>query len=368
MLFSVTILSAIVLSASGTFYIFFQDLIDKTNAQYPQTMAWHEQGDAEARPKLEAEVLRRIEASGVRVNNSFAINSAEVYIRSDGKAADEPGRMYSVSAVRQSDLIKLGLISEEEAKASTGRAVLVSSDRYSDLWEMREGTAISVWLGREDKQSLMEIASNGKFTRYLYTSMGLTYDWMVLGDEDYSRIEAAVPAERRTTTYAIDIASRENQLKLENELRSEVFGPADKRLHFKTSAYLDVKQMTSLTLFVGLFVSILFFLAAGSMIYFKMFTELREEQALYRSLARIGLTQSEMKRIVRRQLRVIFFVPFAVGALHAAFALKALANLLMSNIWLYAATVLGVFFVLQFAYYVLSQRVYLREIMRDRVA
>ncbi len=85
---------------------------------------------------------------------------------------------------------------------------------------------------------------------------------------------------------------------------------------------------------------------------------------MYRSLSRIGLTENEMRRIVSRQLRLIFFIPFTAGAVHAAFAMKALANLLMSNIWTYALTVVAIFFIMQSVYYWLAKRMYLHEIFK----
>jgi putative ABC transport system permease protein len=123
-------------------------------------------------------------------------------------------------------------------------------------------------------------------------------------------------------------------------------------------------QVLSLTLFVGIFICVLFFVAAGSVIYFKMFTELQGEQAMYRSLLRIGLSEREMRSVVGRQLMLIFFIPFFVGSVHTAFAMKALGNVLMSNIWGYALTVLAIYFLMQTVYYMLAKRMYFREIVK----
>lgn len=58
------------------------------------------------------------------------------------------------------------------------------------------------------------------------------------------------------------------------------------------------------------------------MIYFKLFTELQDDKMQYDALRRIGITEKEVRRIVTRQIAMIFFVPFVVGAVHALFALR----------------------------------------------
>ena len=95
-----------------------------------------------------------------------------------------------------------------------------------------------------------------------------------------------------------------------------------------------------------------------------MFTELQGEQAMYRSLLRIGLSEREMRSVVGRQLMLIFFIPFFVGSVYTAFAMKALGNVLMSNIWGYALTVLAIYFLMQTVYYMLAKRMYFREIVK----
>ena len=120
----------------------------------------------------------------------------------------------------------------------------------------------------------------------------------------------------------------------------------------------------SLALFIGIFISVLFFIAARSMIYFKWFTELQEDQAVYRSLRKIGMTPAELKRVITTQIGLVFFIPFMVGTVHACFAFKALGNLLAVSVWKYGLVVIGLFFFMQYLYFILTRYAYMRRILK----
>ncbi len=90
----------------------------------------------------------------------------------------------------------------------------------------------------------------------------------------------------------------------------------------------EVEQVLSVMLFAGFFVSCLFFLAAGSSIYFKLFNQQEEDQRQFQALARIGMCKRETERILTRELLLLFFVPVALGILHGGVAMLDLANLL----------------------------------------
>ncbi|OAJ75480.1 hypothetical protein AYJ08_04320 [Brevibacillus sp. SKDU10] len=60
--------------------------------------------------------------------------------------------------------------------------------------------------------------------------------------------------------------------------------------HDIKTQYDNAREVISLTMFIGIFVNLLFFLASSSIIYFKLFTELQEDQTQFKALSRIGLT------------------------------------------------------------------------------
>lgn len=93
-----------------------------------------------------------------------------------------------------------------------------------------------------------------------------------------------------------------------------------------------------------------------------MFTELHEDKAQFKALRRIGLTEHEMRKVTTVQIGAMFLLPFLVGVIHAAFALKVLANILAMSVWYYGLVVAIVYFLAQLVYFWLSRQVYLRQI------
>jgi len=126
--------------------------------------------------------------------------------------------------------------------------------------------------------------------------------------------------------------------------------------------YEDAQGVISLTMFIGLFISLLFFIASGSMIYFKLFTELQEDQAQYKALTRIGMTQAELRKIVFMQVGILFFAPCLVGIIHALVALKALNNLLMVSNWIYSFVIIGIYMAMQTIYFLVASNSYMKSI------
>lgn len=121
-------------------------------------------------------------------------------------------------------------------------------------------------------------------------------------------------------------------------------------------------------LLIGVFISVLFFLASGSLLFFKLFTEFQEDQAQMVAIKRMGLTPKEQKKIVSTQIGVLFYVPCVVGAIHAAFAMKALGNVMMANVWIYAGLVLLLYLALQTVYFLTARRTYLKRLKQVTLA
>ena len=79
----------------------------------------------------------------------------------------------------------------------------------------------------------------------------------------------------------------------------------------KAINYFETVQLPSLSLFIGFFIAVLFFTASGSFLYFRLFTDLEEDQERYRSLSKIGLSEKEMSQSVTIQLAILFFFPLS---------------------------------------------------------
>lgn len=187
---------------------------------------------------------------------------------------------------------------------------------------------------------------------------------LVVNDALFEQLAEHTSAEDLIVSYGYELENWAHSLKAVEEV--EALLPEERQQHLtsRVQPFVEVKQIFGLTMFIGLFVSVLFFIAAGSMLYFKLFTEFQEDRQQFTALKRIGITDGEIKKIVTTQIGMIFFLPFGVGVVHAAFALKTLGDVLMVPVWQYAAIITGIYFVLQLAYFLLSRYAYVKRMAR----
>lgn len=124
------------------------------------------------------------------------------------------------------------------------------------------------------------------------------------------------------------------------------------------------EQIFGPIMFVGLFIGIIFFVSAGSFLYFRLYSDLEDDKAKFRSISKIGLTFGEMKRVISRQTAILFFAPIIVAIVHGAVALTALAHLFEDDLTRVTMLVLGSFLAIQIVYYLFVRHFYLRQIKR----
>lgn len=361
-LFNVAILSAVVLTATGTFYTLYQGLLDRNLMLYPHAVSFVERGDNEqgtgsqvAEHVLEEQGLRIIEKD---VMTGFVVSVAKV----DGdEVADSlfvmANRDYNSRAEKMDDV--------DPFDVGRGQAVVVTP--YPELEAQSDTDPIDVTVEAGDKNvgftvnEQRHIPIVNQRHSALIPSETNAYI-LVVNDKDYATLLENVPDSEKLVYFGYELKNWEQSEEAMQAMKSQMPDALEGSFSSRVEPYVSDKQTWGLVLFIGLFVSILFFMAAGSFLYFKMFTELHEDKAQFKALRRIGLTEHEMRKVTTVQIGAMFLLPFLVGVIHAAFALKVLANILAMSVWYYGLVVAIVYFLAQLVYFWLSRQVYLRQI------
>ncbi|UJF33764.1 ABC transporter permease [Paenibacillus hexagrammi] len=149
---------------------------------------------------------------------------------------------------------------------------------------------------------------------------------------------------------------------IESHIVGKTYNP-DANYVSKAIHYFITVQMPSLSLFIGLFIAIVFFIASGSFLYFRLFTDLYEEREKYKSLAKIGLSEAEMAKSASIQMAILFFLPFVLAVVDTGFALHILQreggyiNVVPSGV----LTIIG-FFLLQLLYFIMIRFGYIKNL------
>lgn len=184
--------------------------------------------------------------------------------------------------------------------------------------------------------------------------------YYIVSDAVYKQL----PDPKRASDYYVwqavkgqDDAVLKTGEKLQEHFQPGTFTSVDYILYMIDKGYGPI-------LFIGLFIGIVFFVSAGSFLYFRLYSDLDEDKAKFRSIAKMGLTAGEMKRIVNRQTALLFFAPMIVALIHGAVALTALSHMFAYNLVTESVTVLGSFLVIQIVYFLFVRFFYVKQIER----
>ncbi|MGG1878438.1 ABC transporter permease [Paenibacillus campinasensis] len=126
-------------------------------------------------------------------------------------------------------------------------------------------------------------------------------------------------------------------------------------------------SLYSILLFAALLVGTVFFIAAGSFLYFRLYANLDADQRHYATLSRLGITDSEFSRIVTGQLGLLFFVPIGLAIVHSIFAFIALQSYFYLSIAAEMGVVLVSFLMMQVVYFFFIRSQYLRKLRKSMV-
>src|SRR5699024_8652072 len=114
-----------------------------------------------------------------------------------------------------------------------------------------------------------------------------------------------------------------------------------------------IKMVYSPIMLVGLFIGVVFFVSAGSFLYFRVYTDLEDDKQKFRAISKIGLTTKELRRVISRQTAILFFTPIIVAIVHGAVALTALSRMFEYNLTKDAFIVLSGFALIQIVYFLI---------------
>lgn len=100
------------------------------------------------------------------------------------------------------------------------------------------------------------------------------------------------------------------------------------RVESKAARATDAYALNGGFFFLGLFLGLVFLLAAALILYYKQVSEGYEDCERYRIMQNVGLEKKMVRRSVNAQILVVFFLPLLVAAVHVAFDFRLMSYLL----------------------------------------
>ncbi len=350
LLFFVTILSAVAFTASGVLFGILKSAETEASAFIPQDMILLSKGE-ENISQMDAEVQKVTDHL-----DEENITYTEVTVDRTQAMFMEDGNEKWLDMISYSDYKTLAKLNgteiskepaDDEIFIMLPNVVLPAATNFPE----------TIDIGSESNQQQVSVQTT---EAVLVTNRHTSYSGVV-SDQLYEKFASeAQPNERyRTVVFSIDNWTEHAETIIESmtTVDREIISGRDA----SADIYLMMKNSLSHALFFGLFISVLFFLAAGSILYFKLYQDLDKDVAQYKALYRIGLTVKEMKKVATKQVAYLFFIPFSVAVIHASFAFKALQNMLESSIILPSITLISCYLLVYAIYFFFIRGLYISK-------
>jgi putative ABC transport system permease protein len=200
---------------------------------------------------------------------------------------------------------------------------------------------------------------------YLLAEFDGLFSGLVVSDSLFNQIQTPVRTDRYTGFY---VANFEETTDVGNTLVKDGVSRYERDPSYAMAVsgtlYGFQKRLFSIMLFTALLVGTVFFIAAGSFLYFRLYADLDYDKRLYTTIAKVGLTEQELNKIVTRQVSLLFFVPIGVAIVHSIFAFVALQSLFYIPIAAPLGIVLLSFLVAQTLYFYFIRHKYLGNLKK----
>ncbi len=140
----------------------------------------------------------------------------------------------------------------------------------------------------------------------------------------------------------------------------------------KKSGFVDrVYGITGGFLLIGILLGSVFMVAAALIIYYKQISEGYYDREKFIIMQKVGMSQKEVKKSIRKQILAVFFTPLILAAMHMAGAFNMMYRLLglfnFNNIWIFVGSTLATMLVFAVVYaiiYTVTAREYYKIVSR----
>ena len=338
MFFIVTIISTVAFSAIGTLVGF----TSMTKAIMERPIAFHyhsKQGNSN-----ESQHLKMID-EGLK-KHSIAASKTNISTKKT-----EEQSLRSAAFIKESDYKEYAKLTGEPFHAVSKKEVLFLAVDIPGP-PMKERKEITLpHLNEPLKVKKVNTSSLSKIIR------GNIY---VISNNQYDALQDGFKEEK---DYVYKTEGTKDEIEVGKELTHQM-KPYEEHATFSAEEYEQNQslQIAGPSLFVGFFIGIVFFVCAGSVLYFRLFSDLEDDTRLFEMIRKVGLTSGELSKVVTIRLGLLFFVPICVATLHGAVALTALGQMFEYSLFKENAIVLSIFIGIQVVYFLLIRSRYLKQL------
>lgn len=245
-------------------------------------------------------------------------------------------------------------IGEDEITVDSSKAISIKDKNAPDFTQGMGGEKATQLTLNNQELPIKEVEVN----KVVYPSFGNLY---VVADETY---EAVAKDNQVSPFYAwlVIKGSYDEQLAVGKDFEEP------NGIQFKVFMKQMITDSFAPVLFIGFFIGIIFFISAGSFLYFRLYSDMNVDIQKFKMVHKLGFSKKEMKKVVYQQVGILFFTPIIVSCIHGAVALTAMYALFSQGLQMTALYVLGAFILIQIIYYLVARVFYFNKLYRSVLA
>ncbi|MGG0150632.1 FtsX-like permease family protein [Bacillus mycoides] len=311
-----------------------------------------------------AEHLNWLEQQLQRENFSYEKINADLY-EAPLKEDQDIAIYNDVYAIKQSDYNKLAdslqlkqlFMDDNEAYVLTGTSYITIFNEFEQSYN-------------RDYITLSSTNTKLRVKGYEYVNAipsTFSYQTLVLPD---AVVENFPNTTKHVSAYNYKVQNWEKTYKIADDFiekvqkdrdKSQYKGPLIRSFESAGSLY-RITSGSAAYFLIGTFLGVIFFIGAGSVLYFRMYTDLTNEQEKYVAISKIGVTDAEMKKSATIQLSILFFVPYVMASIHTMFATKMLQDVIGLSLFKEISAVLIIFGVVEILFFLFIRSLYMQKL------
>ncbi|MGH1288519.1 FtsX-like permease family protein [Bacillus toyonensis] len=270
-----------------------------------------------------------------------------------------------IYAMKQSDYNKLAAsLRMKELFMSDNEAYVLSGDAYFTLFSQFEPSFNRKSITLSSTNTILQVKG---YEQAGAIPSNFSYQTLILPDAVVNNLPSTT---KHVAAYNYNVQNWEKTYEIADDFMKRIQrdrqefqyeGPLVRSYESAGSLY-RITSGSAAYFLIGTFLGVIFFIGAGSVLYFRMYTDLTNEQEKYVAISKIGVTDAEMKRSATIQLSILFFVPYVMASIHTMFATKMLQDVISLSLFKEISAVLIIFGVVEFIFFLFIRSFYMQKL------
>ncbi|OOR23829.1 FtsX-like permease family protein [Bacillus cereus] len=270
-----------------------------------------------------------------------------------------------VYAMKQSDYNKLAAsLRMKQLFMSDNEAYVLSGSAYFTLFSQFDPSFNRKSITLSSTNTILQVKG---YEQAGAIPSNFSYQTLILPDVVVNNLPSTT---KHVSAYNYNVQNWEKTYEIANDFMKKIQkdrqefqyeGPLIRSYESADSLY-RITSGSAAYFLIGTFLGVIFFIGAGSVLYFRMYTDLTNEQEKYVAISKIGVTNAEMKRSATIQLSILFFVPYVMASIHTMFATKMLQDVIDLSLFKEISAVLIIFGIVEIVFFLFIRSFYMQKL------